>query len=78
MDGLIILILFACIIVIFIAYLLASEFQHIAEMKGHPEKKYFWWCFLYPLAGVFMVIALPDRGKNAADQQTVNDELPDL
>lgn len=30
-------------------------------MKGHDERKYFWWTFFVPLLGALMVIALPDR-----------------
>lgn len=44
-----------------IDWLAAEHFYEIAKMKGHPEKKYFWWCFWIGMIGWPMVIALPDR-----------------
>jgi len=52
-------ILFVGIVVLF--WFIAEEFQRIATMKGHYEKRYFWWSFLLPIVGYLMVIALPDR-----------------
>ncbi len=80
--------LFSLIIVlIFIVVVLAysaSEFERIANMKGH--KGYFWWCFLLGAVGWAMVIALPDRGASlscdpwSAGQlaQKSDDDLPEL
>ena len=62
-----------------IAYFNAKEFEKIAAMKGHTEKRYFWWTFLFGLFGMPMVIALPDRGNVAAQTKgQAIDELPDL
>ena len=61
-----------------IAFFIGKEFQHIAEMKGHSGAKYFWWCFLFAAAGMFMVIALPDRADKMETAHIPNDELPDL
>ena len=44
-----------------IAWFAAGQFYEIAKMKGHSDKKYFWWCFWLLLVGMMMVIALPDR-----------------
>lgn len=49
------------IVMLFIAWLISSEFQFIAEQKGHVSRKYFWFCFLFGIIGYLMVIALPDR-----------------
>ena len=46
-----------------IQYAVAGVFYSIACMKGHEEKKYFWWCFFLSIAGYLMVVALPDRAK---------------
>jgi hypothetical protein len=73
------------VIVVFVIYFLAAQsFQEIAEMKGHTDKKYFWWCFWTGAAGWLMVVALPDRsnGSNGStaptNENTSSDELPDL
>lgn len=46
-------------VVLLIDFAAATEMYEIAKLKGHYEKKYFWWCFLVPAAGYPMVIALP-------------------
>lgn len=63
----------ALIIGLILDYFIANWFAQIAADKGHPEKKYFWLCFLLGLIGYILVIALPDRGNH----QSHND-LPDL
>ena len=47
-------------IIIAIDWFAAKAMYEIAVMKGHPEKKYFWWCFWMAMFGYPMVIALPD------------------
>ena len=47
-------------------FLMASQFQQIAEEKGYPEKKYFWFAFLFNIFGYMLVIALPDRNNSNA------------
>lgn len=65
-------------IIIAIDWFAAKAMYEIAVMKGHPEKKYFWWCFWMAMFGYPMVIALPDR-KGAQAQSTPSaDELPEL
>lgn len=61
-----------------IAFLAALEFYNIAEIKGHPKGKYFWYSFLLGIVGWLMVIALPDR--RSAQQQSAphEDEIPEL
>ena len=53
-----------CIIILFINAFAATKMQEIAEQKGSKER-YWAWCFWVPMAGYAMVIALPDRGKEA-------------
>ncbi len=73
------LILLPIIVLLVIDYFAADEFQHIAEMKGHKERKYFWWAFLGGPIGMLMVVALPDRLANGiADAKTSADELPEI
>ncbi len=55
----------ACVIVLILAFLVARQFEAIAEMKGH--KGYFWWCLLFGPAGWAMVIALPDRNTTSTN-----------
>lgn len=55
--------LLLAIIGLWIFYLLAVEFQKVADAKGWPEEKYKWIAFLIPIAGYLLVAALPDRGK---------------
>lgn len=65
-------------VILAVNWFTAREFYKIAVMKGHPQKKYFWWCFLVGFVGWPMIIALPDRG--TAQQKAVidTDELPEL
>ncbi len=48
-----------------IGYAAANTFYAIACMKGHNDRKYFWWCFACLPVGALMVIALPDRKRGA-------------
>ena len=61
-----------------IAFFAAKEFANIAALKGHTEKKYFWWCFLFGFVGWPMVIALPDRGSAVTEKPVTEDEIPDI
>ena len=54
-------IIIGVIVALVLFYACANAFYEIACMKGHDEKKYFWWTFFIPLLGALMVIALPDR-----------------
>ena len=65
------------IVVLIIQYFIAREFQRIAELKGHYEKRYFWITL-----GMLLVIALPDL-KNRELLQTghsgsSDDSLPEI
>lgn len=53
-------IILVCII---INTIIAFEMDRIAAIKGHPEKRWFWYCFFFGLAGWIMVAALPDRNR---------------
>lgn len=58
----ILVLLLVAVVLLFLAYFIAAEFEGIAKEKGFDEdKRYFWWCFLLPIFGILMVIALPDR-----------------
>lgn len=75
MEGLIyFLILAALALFVLLEWYIAKEFHNIAKMKGHWEKKYFWWCFWLGAVGWLMVIALPER-KSA---EPVGDDIPEL
>ena len=59
-----------------IAYLIlagyiAKVFQDIAQVKGHEERRYFWWIFLLGPVGMMMVIALPDLYARPSNQPTI-------
>ena len=53
------------LVVIILDYFIATEFAHIAEMKGHERDRYFWFTFIFMPIGMLMVVALPDRGTTA-------------
>lgn len=38
-------------VILAVNWFTAREFYKIAVMKGHPQKKYFWWCFLVGFVG---------------------------
>lgn len=73
-------------ILIYIDYLIAEEFDNIAEQKGYSESnKYFWYCFWLGIVGYLMVIALPNNSNavkkknksqinNSQYDETDNDE----
>ena len=65
-------------IIIAIDWFAAKTMYEIAVMKGHPQKKYFWWCFWMAMFGYPMVIALPDRRGEQAQRVPSADELPEL
>lgn len=65
-------------VIIAIDWLAAEAMYEIAVMKGHPQKKYFWWCFWMAMFGYPMVIALPDRRGAQAQSAPSADELPEL
>lgn len=70
------------ILVLVLAYFIGKEFEYIAKEKGYPDKKYFWWTFLFGAVGISMVIALPDRrgGTGAASSglPMSDDEIPEI
>lgn len=70
--------LLVLIVVLIINGFAAQTMYEIAAMKGHPQKKYFWWCFLMGIFGYPMVIALPDRKGATAQSVPSADELPEL
>ena len=65
-------------VIIAIDWFAAKAMYEIAVMKGHPQKKYFWWCFWMAMFGYPMVIALPDRRGAQAQSVPGADELPEL
>lgn len=66
--GWVLLGIFGAFVIIIIKATIASEFRSIAKMKGHNELRFFWFSFLFGIAGWFMVVALPDR-KNENDRR---------
>lgn len=65
-------------IILVIDWFAAKQFHEIAKMKGHPERKYLWWCFWLGMIGWLMVVALPDRRNTPSNTAISSDELPDL
>ena len=65
------------LISLLISYFVAREFYKAAVAKGWPGKKFFWICFLLPMAGYLLVVALPDRGGPALGS-FVSGDLPEL
>ena len=62
--------LLAIIIALVIDYAIDKQFEDIAEMKGHEGRTYFWFTSLTGVAGMLMVIALPNKkGVNSGDDQ---------
>ncbi len=60
MGGFVILLLIAAaVIALVIAFWIADQFYQAACMKGHDDKKYFWICFFFGIAGYLLVCALP-------------------
>ena len=74
MSGIVIA---AVIIGLVVSFFMAREFYKAAVARGWPQKKYFWICFLLPICGYLLVIALPDRGGHALGS-FVSDDLPQL
>ncbi len=64
-------------VVLAVSWYLAGEFHRAAVARGWPQKKYFWICFLLPIAGYLLVLALPDRGGPAPGFFSSSD-LPEL
>lgn len=50
------------ILAIILDCIISEQFYRCAVAKGFEERKYFWYSFLFGLAGYLLVIALPDRG----------------
>ena len=59
----------------YVNYLIASEFLNVAKQKGYSDGKYYWFCFLFGVAGYLLVIAL--QNKNIIQSNTI-DELPEI
>ena len=76
--DLFLLILLPFAIGLVISWLAAKRFDEIAQMKGQPPKKYFWWCFWVGMIGWAMVIALPDRAGINQKIADSSDDLPEL
>ncbi len=70
-------IIFASIVVIVLEAIVAWEFSNIAKKKGHYERRWFWYAFLFSVAGWLMVVALPNKIVEAPAERKY-DELPQL
>ena len=73
MNGMIII---GIIIAIVVDILAAYEFYKIAKEKGYDDQKYLVYSLLFGLIGYLMVIALPDRSNNHAEDN--QNELPEI
>ena len=56
-----IIVVVAIIVAVIIRGLIAIEVDRIAAAKGFPEKRWFWYSFLFGMIGLFLVWALPDK-----------------
>ena len=72
----VVIVLLLIALALLIHWAIAHTFCEIARMKGHSERKYYWWCFS-GLPGWLMVIALPDRN-TANNEARTTAELPEL
>ncbi|HIW07925.1 MAG TPA: hypothetical protein H9890_00805 [Candidatus Faecalibacterium intestinigallinarum] len=72
-----VVIVLVLVIITIISYFAAKCFWEIAQMKGHSDSKYFWWCLFFGICGWIMVAALPDN-RNSLQQNEMSDELPNL
>lgn len=61
MEDLIGIFIVIFLIILAIQYVTAKKFLEIAYMKGYDDSSYFWYCFLFGIAGYLMVVALPNR-----------------
>ena len=59
-----------------VAYIVASKFSEIAEMKGHNGSTYFWYTFWLGIYGMLMVIALPNIKATENKVVTSKNEMP--
>lgn len=70
------------VIYLIIDYIFAREFQSIVIEKGYgfiDSRKYFWYTFLFGIAGMLLVIALPNRKRERPQRFLAeDDELPDI
>ena len=70
------------IIWLIIWFVIATEFAAIASEKGYDDSKYLWYTFLLGIAGMLLVIALPDRTNDCdiveetVDKEDCFEELP--
>ena len=64
-------------IIFVVAYIFATDMYEIATRKGFPQKKYFWFVFLFGIFGMLLVIALPDNSANVTAKK-VEYNLPEL
>ena len=59
--GIFLEVLAGTIAVIALDYLVAKEFEFIANEKGYEGKRYFWYSFILGSIGYILVIALPKK-----------------
>lgn len=72
------LVIVLTVVVLIISYIIADEFLTIAICKGYNDRKYFWFCFLFGIAGYLMVVALPTKnGESNVDSHNQVVEQPE-
>ena len=62
--------LIGSIAVLLIQYFVAREFQRIAEMKGHHEKRYFWITFFLWIVGMLLNCTAGSEESRTASERT--------
>ena len=57
--------------------IVSIEFGNIAELKGYDKTKYAWYTFFFSVAGMLMVVALPEKDVTKTNEK-ITEELPEL
>lgn len=71
----IVLILGAAILLLWLDYFIAKQFEEAAHEKGYNGTCYFHLCFWCGIVGYLLVVALPDRGR---EKKKFPEQLPPL
>lgn len=57
-------------LVLALNYIIAKAFADVATDKGYTESKYFWYCFLFSVAGYLLVVALPSKEQTKKSEKS--------
>ena len=71
------LVFLSCLIAIALWIMVANEFGTIAELKGYDKMRYALFTFFFSVAGMLMVVALPEKDVTKTNEK-ITEELPEL